>query len=276
MFSLAQRLAAGRRASGRRIGQFVQRGAVVSHEFEYRFQTDAQGRAHADACGAMQGPVGQAVHRHYVDACERNAAPAELHVGGGETEHTTYLVTMDNTARDTVIASKEFAYHRHVPGLQRIAHGGTGNADAIDFDGMHRLHLETMLGASCLQCCQVAAAPLAEAEVVTHHQVARAKTAQQDIDDKRFGGYGRNFSIEAQDMGAVDAGLLQQGQLLAQAGEPGGGFLMEKKFARMRLESKHGRGQTARTGTGDQRVEHGAMPQMQAVEIADGQRRGTR
>jgi hypothetical protein len=60
----------------------------------------------------------------------------------------------------------------------------------------------------------------------------------------------------------------------AQAGEPRRRLGRGEEFARMRLEAKHAGRQTARPGDVEQAGEHGLVPEVQAIEVADGDRVG--
>ena len=62
---------------------------------------------------------------------------------------------------------------------------------------------------------EIALALLAEAEIVTDHEVAYAKAARQDVLDELLGGMGGERCIEARHEDAVDAAGIEQQQLRA-------------------------------------------------------------
>jgi hypothetical protein len=125
-----------------------------------------------------------------------------------------------------------------------------------------------------LQHGEIPAARLAEAEVVADDQVPHREAADQDLLDELFGGQARQLAIEAADMDAIDAAFRQQLELVAHAGKARRRLVRRKQFARMRLEGQHGRRQGKRTRLRLQFVEQGTMPEMHAIEVADGQHRG--
>ena len=97
-----------------------------------------------------------------------------------------------------------------VAGGQRLAHGGTGDALAVDFDGVHGLDAEAVLLPGLLQHGEIAGAALAEAEIVADDQVPHRQAAHQDALDELLGGQRRELAVEAADIDAVDAAALQQ------------------------------------------------------------------
>ena len=141
------------------------------------------------------------------------------------------------------------------------------------------LHLEAVPQAGLAQQVDVAAALVAEAEVLAHQQPARLQALDQQVLDE---GVGRHFGqpgIEAlhHHLGNAIAG--QRGQLVAQAGDAGGRQFRPavqggKVLPRMRFEGHHGGRQAAFARDLADAREHGLVSAMDAVEIADGQGAG--
>ena len=84
----------------------------------------------------------------------------------------------------------------------------------------------------------------------------------------------RERTVEAEHVQPVDAQPLQAFGLFAQAGQARGRLLGREELARMRLEAQHAARQAARPRHVLQTREHGLVPKMQAVEVADGDRVG--
>ena len=156
--------------------------------------------------------------------------------------------------------------------------------DAVIFSGIagnlntrHGFDGESMLLASGLQQSKVTAPASAEAEIIPNHQVFDAQAIDQHPGDevlcREFGERG----IEAADPGQGDALVGDQFEFFAQGRQAGGGRVRGKKFARVRLESEHGRQQRALFGVlcllcaVGQAAQQGAMAQMHAIEVADGE-----
>jgi hypothetical protein len=163
-----------------------------------------------------------------------------------------------------------------VAGGQRLAHRRTGNPDAAEINGVHGLDHEAVLLPGTLQQGEIAAARLAEAEVVADDQVPHRKAAHQDLLDELLARQRSQLAVEAADMHAIDAGLGQQFDLVAQAGQPRRRLLGGEQFARMRLEGEHRRRQGEFARLGRQFGKQGTMAAMHAIEVADGQHRGRR
>ena len=141
------------------------------------------------------------------------------------------------------------------------------------------LHLEAVPQAGLAQQVDVAAALVAEAEVLAHQQPARLQALDQQVLDE---GVGRHFGqpgIEAPHHHLGNAIAGQRGQLVAQAGDAGGRQFRPavqggKVLPRMRFEGHHGGRQAAFARDLADAREHGLVSAMDAVEIADGQGAG--
>ncbi len=157
---------------------------------------------------------------------------------------------------------------------QRITHRAARDALAVERDAGHGFDLETETGRRLLQHHEIAGTPRAEAEIIAHLQPAHAQSPDQRALDEVLGGMLRKFVIETAYDCALDAMRRNQFELLAQRRQPGRRLVGRKKFARMRLERHHARRDPVAHGGLAQLRQHGLVAEMNAVEIADGQRDG--
>ena len=127
-----------------------------------------------------------------------------------------------------------------------------------------------MAGRSCLQDRQIAGAFGAKLEIITNQNVARTQLAGEDVVDKMLGAERGKAAIEVADVNLIHAVRRKQFQLLAQAGESRRCCIRAKQLARMRLERHHRRRQIQGPRLGHQLLQHGLMPAMHTVEVADG------
>ena len=97
------------------------------------------------------------------------------------------LLAVDDAAGDAVGPAEQRRRVLQFAGGERFAHGRTGDALALELDGVHGLDAEAMLLPGCLQHGEIAGAALAEAEVVADDQVPDAEAAHQDALDEFLG-----------------------------------------------------------------------------------------
>jgi len=137
-------------------------------------------------------------------------------------------------------------------------------------------HLEAELGAHALQEGNVAVAPVAEVEVGADDHQPRPEHARQQLGDEVFGRLLAARLVERQDEALVDrSGRFEQLQLLLQCRQQLGRGSRSDHLRRMTVEREHGRGQSARSRKIAHETEHGLVPEVDAVERADGNRSPT-
>jgi hypothetical protein len=117
---------------------------------------------------------------------------------------------------------------------------------------------------------EIAAAPAAEAEIVADEHELRAQFAMQRVYEIHRLHPGKRGS-EAAHLHPVHPQRREPFRLFPQAGEPGRRLQRREKLARVRLEHHHRRLQTARPGLGLEALQQGLVPEMHAIEIADGE-----
>ena len=153
---------------------------------------------------------------------------------------------------------------------QRTADRARRRALAFDRHRAHRFDAEHPRGGA--QRAQVAAAPLAEAEILADQQPACADATDEHVVDEHVGRERGELGIEAHDVHAIHTQLGEAFQLGAQRGQPRRRRFVGEELARMRLERHHGgRQREILRGFGEP-GEHRLMAAMDAVEIADRQR----
>ena len=157
---------------------------------------------------------------------------------------------------------------------ERLAHRGGRGALAGHFDRGQEFGVEAERLAGLLQQGKIARAFGAVAEIVAHQHVARLQRAAQHLLDEGLGGERRKRAVETEHVQPVDPLPLQALGFFAQAGQARGRLLGREEFARVRLEAQHAARQAARPRHVLQAGEHGLVPEVQAVEVADGDRVG--
>jgi len=121
---------------------------------------------------------------------------------------------------------------------------------------------------------QVTSAPGAKTEVVADQEPLHRQTVAKNMCDEVVGRQLRERVVEAAHVHARYSTMTQQFEFLAQRGQARGCLVRGEKFLRLRLEGHHCGQQAARPRRLGEPRDHGAMPEMDAVEIADGERDG--
>ena len=152
-----------------------------------------------------------------------------------------------------------------------------GDDFAVEFNRRDHFHRKSKLKAQSFEHLHVAGLAVAEAEIGADEDVLDVQLIDQDFEDKFFGGKAGEGVVEMEEHGGVEAGLLETGETLLEGGEHGRGFFGAEKLERMRVESD-GAGDAAGIDVLIFVVHDGAenflMAEVQAIEIADGERKG--
>ena len=132
-------------------------------------------------------------------------------------------------------------------------------------------HLEAELGTHALQEGDVAVAPVAEMEVGADHDQPRAEHARQQLGDEVFGRLLAARLVEREHEALVDrAGRFEQLELLVEGRQQLGRRSRPDHLGRVTVEREHRRRQSARSCEIAHEAEHGLVPEVDAVERADG------
>jgi hypothetical protein len=119
---------------------------------------------------------------------------------------------------------------------------------------------------------QVAGAGRAETEVVSDQHPAHVEARDEHVVDEGRGRERRQPCVEARDERDRDAERAKELELLSQLGQAGRRAVALEELARVRVEREHRRRQPQVVGGLDEPRQHGLVPAVHAVEIADRQR----
>src|SRR5205823_5038368 len=139
--------------------------------------------------------------------------------------------------------------------------------EGFAFEGEGRHHVHLMAGRA--KPFDVALPFLAEREVESDHPALELHHRAQAPDELVRGERGQ-ATVEPQHDGVLDAGRLDQRQLLLECGDGLGAVRRIQHAARVRLEGDQGGRGTAFSGRRDGALEHVKVAHMHAVVAADG------
>ena len=108
-------------------------------------------------------------------------------------------------------------------------------------DQVEGVHLEAPLLADLAETLDVAAAALAEVEILSHDDGFGVKRIEKDLLDEDLGMGGRPVLIELDHVGVVDAVVGDQLELLVESGEKARRALRTNDVGRMPVERDHSR-----------------------------------
>ena len=212
------------------------------------------------------------MHPHRVDAGERGAVVLELHVGGGEAELAPELSPMDDAPADAVRPAEQRFGRRELAAGERCADRRARHARAGARHDRHGLDLVSAAAAERLQEREVARAPRAEPKVLPDEDPARLEPFREHLLDEDPGLERRKRPREALNVNPLDFVSCEQFEFFSQGSEPGRRRLRREEFPRMRFERQNAADQSAPARLADEALEHRPVPEVNAVEIAHGQR----
>ena len=149
----------------------------------------------------------------------------------------------------------------------------------MHFVAVHAGHIETQPFTRCIEHGVVAGALCAKAKIVAHLHIAHAQALHQHLLDEVFGRLAGQLGVERQHHHLVNPAALQFLQLVAQCGDARwgkGGFVQRfgKVVSRVRLKGEHATGHATVSGFAAQQRQHGLVPAVHTVKVADGQGAG--
>jgi hypothetical protein len=135
------------------------------------------------------------------------------------------------------------------------------------------LDIEVELRTHTAQQCHIAAAAVAEVEILAHHDLAGTEAPHEHTFDERLGTLSRLLRIEAHQHGGIDAGGGEQFELLVEIGEQFRGRLGPHHRGRVSIEGDDDRVGAERCGPFAHRGDDRLMTAMHTVVGADGDHR---
>ena len=158
---------------------------------------------------------------------------------------------------------------RHVARGDRGAHPARGADLALPGDRLDPADAEAVVLAECSEHLDVACPPVAEAEVLADHDLARAEPAREHVVDELGGGLLAEVVGEGEREQILDPELGQEPRLDPERREPGRRLVGGQDLARVRLEGDHPERRAERPRLLARAGDQGAMTPMHAIEVAD-------
>ena len=134
-------------------------------------------------------------------------------------------------------------------------------------------HLEAQLGAHLLEERHVAAPPVAEVEVLSHHHLPGVQAPDEDLGHELLRGLPRPLVVEVDHHHDVEPGVGQQLQALLEVGEQAGRGLGADDLRRVAVEGDQGADVTPLHGPAAHLGDHRPVPEVKPVVGPDGDHR---
>ena len=235
-----------------------------------------QGLGAAD--GGADADVGYALHRltldpeqlHRIHPFHRGACAVQEDIGGGKTDGASTFVAVGHPPAHAIGAAKQLFGMGQVALLQRLTHAGAADALTVQLEGVHVRHLKAVLLPGPLQHGKIPGAVLAKSKIIAHHQITDPQTLDQDLLDKVGCRHLCQGRIKGEAQHPVDREALQGADLFTQSGQPGWELTMVEILLGLWLKADHRGRQTQGHALVGQLAEYRLMPQVHAIEIADG------
>ena len=214
--------------------------------------------------------AGQDVDQHRVDAEFRLVQPVDGHIRGGVAKVPAALVAADHRAVDPVPVAE---HGRRIARSSLAESGANGGGGDFLFPRRHKIgngDPEPVAVAEVPEGIGVAGPFRAEMEIRAHHDMGDADTVDENPGGELFGGERGEGGGEGQLVQDVDADLFQPMRAGIRAGQAEGGGVGGEQLAGMRFEGHHAKRGVQAQGFGAGEVDHGAVADMHAIEVADG------
>src|SRR5579871_75342 len=249
-------------------------GEVEQVGLEQRLDA-VHGRPGAERGDAVARAAVGAAHLHGEDAAERQARAVQADVGGREAELAAEPRTGDHAPAEHETPAQQPFRRREVAGGQRGTHSGARDARAVDLDGRYGHELEAGGRRRGGERRDAARATAAEAKALADDDVPRAQPIDEHLLDERRRRELPEALVEAHDDQPLDAVAGEREALLGHAHEPRRRAARVEVLARVRVEGQDGRGGAGGLRTGARLAHQRLVPEVHAVEVADGNRRTT-
>src|SRR5688572_3291995 len=146
---------------------------------------EREGRADAEACGAVEDPAVGKMRADGVDAEGGTERVLELEIGGRETDLAAALVAWRDVPLDTPPMAEQARGFVGSARLERAADiGGRDLHAAFGDDRREHRRTEAFHLAHVTEHRGVAAASLAEAEILADHHVGDGELLDQNVEDE--------------------------------------------------------------------------------------------
>lgn len=210
------------------------------------------------------------------NARHRQRIVLDPQIGCRETDLAAELLAMRHLAVDDIRAAQQAGCMLHVTGQQRPANGRAGHAFTICCHAAHRLDSEAESLPGFLKKAKVASAATTKAKIIADDQMSDLATANQHLLNELISRKGRKSCVKRTDHRLTRAALAQQLQLFTQGRQTGRRRVRRKKFAGMGFEGQHHGRQIKCFSHLSQAFDQRRMPEVNAIEIANGKHNWSR
>jgi len=231
---------------------FAGKGGVVAHAGHGRKALDAQ-----------PGPGRVRAGRRQLDRGRRQ-------IGRGKTQFVAAPLPLDDNAAHAVRPAKQGRGAGHVAGADQMPDAGGADRRPVR---EHRAELFAGKGELLAQPAENragAGAGLAQGKIIADQQMPHVQALQQHLADKILRLHGGQLMGEGEQQHGVHAAVLQQFQPGGRVGQPGRRQAGRQNFQRMRLKRDRDQGPAACACQAPGPAEQSAVPDVHAVEVADG------
>ena len=219
---------------------------------------------------AYVGDGAQPVGSRHVDAGLREEFVFGREVEGGDGLFFADAVTFHHRAFEGEGFAQHAAGAGYFAGFDQLADGGAADAFASPQDGSGGFHFEAELFAEPAERCDVARLFVAETEIFSYDDDARAELVRQHVANEVFGGETCDIERKRHQEDGFDAFGLHASQALRDGVDQFGRALRSEHFGRMGIEGEDGGDEIALAGDGGDAAQDFAVAGMDAVEITDG------
>src|SRR6185295_2716296 len=247
---------------------------IEQMHFQCRTAPHLDCRPYTEACHARHRPVAQPVHLYDKYPRQRRLGPLQLHVRRGIAYLCAELVAVHDPAGNRIRPSEQLPSPAKIALLQPGTDYGAGNTLASHHHARHCFNLESGRGSTRLEEAEISRAPRTKTEIIPDQQPPYRQAVLQYPGDEFACGQLCECIVETTHVRPVNAAVAQDGQFFVQRRQSRRRLIGREKFLRLRLEGHDRDWQGGRACHFRQARDHCPVPEMDAVEVADGKRDG--
>ncbi len=212
----------------------------------------------------------QAPHFHGEHPGHRGAHSLGQQVGGGDANGPPQFLTVDDPAGHKERTTQHDRSRIEIAVLQTFSDPGTADPFPVPLKGVRVFHGKAVFLTHLLEETEITGPIIAEAEVISHHQMLDSHAFDQDVLAELPGGLAAEAPVKLYTEDTIQTQLGQYFHLFPKGHQAGRGLIRSKELAGLRLEHHHSGGNPQCLGFGGYLTDDGPVPQVDTIKVTNG------
>src|SRR5882724_8506986 len=215
--------------------------------------------------------VALALNAGEVNPIGRQDEAGDVEIGGGKSEFAAELITFYDGTRQRIGTSQHLAGGIEVAGADGFADAGAADGLAIEGNRRHSMHGEVEFFTKGFQEADIATPFVAEGEVASHAKALELAEVARKAADEGFAGLFAERAVKMNQQQRIGGKGADDAQFLGERIDQRGDAIGRDDGVGVAVESDHEGDGFVLDGVGDGLADDLLVPQVDAVEEADGE-----